>query len=246
MIYAMSDIHGHYKMFLKMLEKIGFSKEDHLYIIGDVIDRGPYPVACLLDVMRRPNVTLLLGNHEVMMLDSYLKHRGDSLWALNGSEVTLDGMDYFSDDQQEKMISYLRACPIVIPNLKVGKRRFYLIHSAPLLRYVRGPVAYSKASESDVRQAVWCRDFKAPDDGIRKKYEKILSRYRDVLVLVGHTVVQRTTYGIMDEDHHGRISPFFDGQIRNLDCGCGSGMSLGCICLDTLEEYYVDREDVAS
>ena len=245
MTYAMSDIHGHYKFFLLMLEKINFSMGDNLYIIGDVIDRGPYPVACLLDVMRRPNVTLILGNHESMMLDSYLRHKGDSLWALNGSEVTLDGMDCFSDDQQEKMIGYLKACPIVIPDVCVDDRHFYLIHSAPLLRPVKKPVLFAKASEADIRQAVWSRDFRAPGEAERKKYAPILKRYKDARFLIGHTVVQRTSYGITDEAHHGRISPVFDGRVLNLDCGCGSGMSLGCLCLDTMEEFYVDAEDVS-
>lgn len=36
----MSDIHGNYKKFRLMLERIDFKEEDTLYILGDVIDRG--------------------------------------------------------------------------------------------------------------------------------------------------------------------------------------------------------------
>lgn len=38
--YVMSDIHGEADRFHAMLEKIHFSDDDTLYILGDVIDRG--------------------------------------------------------------------------------------------------------------------------------------------------------------------------------------------------------------
>ena len=38
--YVMSDIHGEVNRFHAMLEKIRFSADDTLYILGDVIDRG--------------------------------------------------------------------------------------------------------------------------------------------------------------------------------------------------------------
>ena len=44
MIYVMSDLHGQYNAFLKMLELINFTDEDELYILGDIIDRGPNPL----------------------------------------------------------------------------------------------------------------------------------------------------------------------------------------------------------
>ena len=40
MNYAISDIHGNFKTFMAMLEKIKFSDKDTLYIIGDLCDRG--------------------------------------------------------------------------------------------------------------------------------------------------------------------------------------------------------------
>ena len=44
--------------------------DDFLYILGDVIDRnGDGGVAMLRWIIARPNVQLLMGNHEAMMLD---------------------------------------------------------------------------------------------------------------------------------------------------------------------------------
>ena len=40
-IYAVSDIHGCYTQFQHLLDKISLTDSDELYILGDVIDRGP-------------------------------------------------------------------------------------------------------------------------------------------------------------------------------------------------------------
>ena len=40
MIYVISDIHGCYQSYLKMLEKLKIRESDTVYILGDTIDRG--------------------------------------------------------------------------------------------------------------------------------------------------------------------------------------------------------------
>ena len=48
MIYVMSDIHGCLNRYRNVLRQIRLRKDDHLYILGDVIDRGPEGlVACV-------------------------------------------------------------------------------------------------------------------------------------------------------------------------------------------------------
>ena len=66
MIYVMSDLHGDYKKYLQMIEKIKLNNDDLLYILGDVIDRGDDGLKILFDMMKRPNIIPLLGNHEYM------------------------------------------------------------------------------------------------------------------------------------------------------------------------------------
>ena len=41
MIYVMSDLHGCYDKYISMINKIGLCSEDTLYVLGDVVDRGP-------------------------------------------------------------------------------------------------------------------------------------------------------------------------------------------------------------
>ena len=45
--YVISDMHGRFEEFKQMLELIDFSSSDTLYILGDVIDRGPDPIEML-------------------------------------------------------------------------------------------------------------------------------------------------------------------------------------------------------
>ena len=44
MTYIVSDIHGEYDLFIKLLEKIKFSNSDTMIICGDVIDKGDFMV----------------------------------------------------------------------------------------------------------------------------------------------------------------------------------------------------------
>lgn len=63
--YVISDIHGCYDEFLRMLDKIGFSDTDRLILAGDYIDRGRQSFEMLKWIEDVPqNVHLLRGNHE--------------------------------------------------------------------------------------------------------------------------------------------------------------------------------------
>lgn len=70
MIYVMSDIHGNAIRFNSIMEQIDLQPEDTLYILGDVIDRYPDGIRILRLLMSMPNVQMLLGNHEYMMLNA--------------------------------------------------------------------------------------------------------------------------------------------------------------------------------
>ena len=52
--YVCSDIHGQYGLYKSMLHEINLTPEDHLYILGDMIDRGQDGIRILQDVSSRP------------------------------------------------------------------------------------------------------------------------------------------------------------------------------------------------
>ena len=51
MRYIIADIHGCYNEYINLLKKINFSDNDILYILGDVVDRGPEPYFLSLATM---------------------------------------------------------------------------------------------------------------------------------------------------------------------------------------------------
>lgn len=56
-------------MFMELLDKIKLKEKDTLYILGDVLDRGPHPIKTLMKLMAMPNVICMVGNHELMALE---------------------------------------------------------------------------------------------------------------------------------------------------------------------------------
>lgn len=57
MQYAVSDIHGCYDKYIKLLHRINLRPTDTLYVLGDVIDRGPDGLKILLDMALHPNIS---------------------------------------------------------------------------------------------------------------------------------------------------------------------------------------------
>lgn len=71
--FAISDIHGCVKTFKALLEKIEFTTEDELYLLGDYIDRGPDSKGVIdyIWLLQKEGyvVHCLKGNHEQMLVD---------------------------------------------------------------------------------------------------------------------------------------------------------------------------------
>ena len=68
--YVLSDIHGNFEIFKRMLDKIQFNSHDQLYILGDICDRGPCSLDIYFYIQKFDNITLLKGNHEYMMQEA--------------------------------------------------------------------------------------------------------------------------------------------------------------------------------
>ena len=93
MLYVMSDIHGHLQRFESIMEQIKLDEGDHLFVLGDVIDRHPDGIQILLTLLRMPNVTVLLGEHELMLCRAVYKPATDAaknLWFKNGGRPTYE------------------------------------------------------------------------------------------------------------------------------------------------------------
>ena len=140
MIYVMSDIHGNLRRFNSILEQIDLQAEDTLYILGDVIDRHPDGLRILRRIMGMPNAKMLLGNHELMMLQAlglgyceHLQNGGDPAqlfgrWYRNGGQVTHQHWKHLRKSLREEIANYLASLPVNI-DVTVNGIRYKLAHA---------------------------------------------------------------------------------------------------------------------
>ena len=244
MIYACSDIHGQYDYFTEMLSKINFNNEDYMYIIGDVIDRGPDSIKLLRLIMKMDNVKMLIGNHEDMMIKSLLFHDNVqfSTWMANGGDVTYEEFIKLDDDVQNEILHFLYKSPVAITNLKVEDNIFYLVHACHLNYYVDGEILYCDLYTEDIKKCVWSRDYGYMNKQLNNKlYKELYDQYpKDMKMLIGHTPVYFTNYGKVTSEGRPMISRSMSGHLYNLDCGCASGLPLGCIRLNDMKEFYTE------
>lgn len=225
-VYVMSDIHGEADMFHKMLEKVRFSDSDTLFILGDVIDRGPEGINLLLEIMNTPNMVMLLGNHEYMMMQYFSPEATEieiRRWNRNGNAPTVEAYLKLDTDTQAEIMTFFKERPIH-QEMTVDGKRFYLVHAFP---------------GDNVHDEVWTRP--APDAP---------NPIPGSVVIIGHTPVlnmlkpteEREGYAkeLVSRGGHPRIlhAPGF----INIDCGCSYDKpmkTLGCLRLDDMAEFYV-------
>ena len=72
--YCIGDIHGCFDELQALLDLIKFnSSKDHLYFVGDLVNRGPDSLKVLRFIKQLPNTTVILGNHDLHLLELYYK-----------------------------------------------------------------------------------------------------------------------------------------------------------------------------
>ena len=231
-IYCMSDIHGEYEKYMQMLELIELSDDDTLYVLGDVIDRGSGSIDILMDMMRRPNVIPLIGNHEYMALsclrilmqeiteESIADLSEDVItgfleWQNVGGQTTIDEFHKLCRTDKEDVIEYLGEFELY-EEVECGGKQFVLVH-AGLENFSPG----RSLEDYELHEMI----FKVPD--------YFFTYYPDKYLVTGHS----PTFNIDDNPNSGKI--YKANNHIAIDCGSGFGGKLGCICLDTGEEYYI-------
>lgn len=127
--YIMSDLHGDWGHFRLMLFKIRFSSTDQLYIIGDVVDRGPHGVKLLQYIRCQQNMTLLMGNHELMLLEGIL-HSNDPLEEEWFDPQTFEELNRLSADERTDLAKYLTTLPLQL-TISCNGTDYLLVHASP-------------------------------------------------------------------------------------------------------------------
>ncbi len=227
MIYVMSDLHGCYDLFIKMLNKIRFCDQDRLYVLGDVVDRGEHGIALALEIMKRKNVMVLRGNHDhtayLMLKYLDLSNRSAmaeqvknlySSWMKDGGEPTYKEYQRLDHADQKKILSFLNRLP-VYEEICVNHKSFFLAHTVP------------EKEKMKLFDSCKMIDFMMGEPEYEQEY------FSDTYIVTGHTPT-----GFIDEKYIGRI--WQKNHHIAVDCGAVFGNPLGCICLDTMEEFYAE------
>lgn len=104
-VYCMSDIHGNKACFLKMLDKIKFTEEDVLYILGDIFDCGSDPLGLYEEIKSRANVVSLLGNHDAYLAKSILYHKENPVSACHLKLILQDAV---SEEKLDEIAQWIK------------------------------------------------------------------------------------------------------------------------------------------
>ena len=232
MNYVMSDIHGEYDKFLEMLQKIDLQDDDTLYILGNAVDFGAEPIELLNEMADRPNIYPIIGDHERMavdvlslLMDDISEGRLDKLspdtmkaiadWRENGGKTTLEGFIKLNEEERQDILDYL--CDF--SNFEVvdtDGKTFILVHQG-LGEFESKGKKLKNYSVKDLTST--------PVD-----YEKQYFDDDSIFIVSGHV----PTYELCGEDKiyisHNNIC---------INCGVYEGRKLACLCLDTMEEYYI-------
>lgn len=247
--YVISDIHGCFKTFIALLNKVKFNENDVLYILGDIIDRGPCSFEMFEWVKERynKNVFMILGNHEEMFnediriinkIDKYSNLKPDEktkyfMDAFNALAIT--GGDHYgtirkllethSADDILEMYNFFETLPLYY-EINVNNKLWTLVHAS-----CTKPI--EKTSKDTF---IWDRDLAYPGVGIKGKN-----------IIFGHTPTICEEYceegGIQYEE--GEILKEKYCKI-NIDCGCvwrHKNSKLGIIRLDDMKDFYQKNID---
>ncbi|MBR6801217.1 MAG: metallophosphoesterase [Eubacteriaceae bacterium] len=238
MIYVISDIHGYpFDKFLSLLNKANFNDEDYLFILGDVIDRGPDGAKYLKWLLSTPNAQLILGNHEEMMLvcefvfaevteENISSLNTENLtifanWQINGADPTLEGIRELMKNDREiinDILDYLHDCELW-ELVSVGEKDFLLTHSG--LGNFRKDKKLSEYSSYDL---LWNR----PD--ISDRY------FDDIITIFGHTPTE-----YFGEEYKGKI--FITDTWIDIDTGAAMGNCPTLLRLDDMKTFTLTDQD---
>ena len=234
-IYVTSDLHGlPQDRLLWLLDKAGFSESDWLYILGDVIDRqGDGGVETLRWCLYQPNVQLLLGNHEAMLLacefvfDEVSEQSVDALSAekldllnaylQNGGDVTLAALRELGRQDAEAVadiLEYLREAPLY-ETVTAGGQEYLLVHGG-----LDHFAADKPLSAYTAHELLWCRPM--PEDVY----------FHEVTTVLGHTPT--AYYG---SAYRGKI--FTTRTWIDIDVGVSAGYPPVLLRLDDRQEIYL-------
>ena len=224
MRYVISDIHGHYDLFRVLMDKIGFSERDELYVCGDVLDEGANGVKLLRWLADTTNAWMIRGNHE----EAFLSYYASLMRECDDYGAVLERMrEYCGEDGRYltwELIDYLEGLPYYIE-----EDDFICVH-AGVSMLDNGEI--SLLSQVPIETLLYDRRFRNPD-ALPKKSK---------CVFFGHTSLDNPKIRVYSRTKNPKS--IADIIKVHLDVGTFTSGVLGCFRIDDCTAYYVTKNDL--
>lgn len=231
MIYVIGDIHGNKEKYDAMLQKTDPGMNDTVFVLGDIINIGGDGIAILQDMMYKTNIYPILGEHEYMakkvfpLIEMYesvdkaligLSGEDKKIlekWLTMKSEKTTEDFLSLDEEGKESIIDYLSEFE-AFEEIEAGGKHFVLCHAG-----IENFDEEAPLENYDAEEFVFAET----------NYDAIY--YHDKYLVTGHTPT-----AVIDRALTGKV--YSKKRHLAIDCGCGYGGRLACVCLDKLKVYY--------
>ena len=227
MRYVISDIHGEYALFMRLLEKIKFSDGDVIYVCGDMVDKGTESVRLLKTLLHMPNAHCILGNHEYGFLAYYWAVMKNSPSDFGGVLADLKRWFPFDGDLLDwDIVDRLERLP-----LYMEEEQFICVHAGLPLD-----------DDDRIVPPALVRDMVMLEDRTFMRPEVVPKGSK--CMFFGHTPTRNLYEGdrIVACRREGRAGGSISDYYKvHLDTGVWLGGVLGCFCIDTCRAHYVKK-----
>jgi bis(5'-nucleosyl)-tetraphosphatase (symmetrical) len=197
---AVGDIQGCYDEFRELLAVMEYREdEDRLWLVGDLINRGPDNVATMDYVMSLPDAIVVLGNHDLHFLavarGIRKETRGDTLG------------DLLASPRLDDMVDWLRNRPLIHVDRTLG---YVLVHAGlPPAWTLEVCVARASEVEAVLRSDNYV-DFLAHMYGnLPDSWRDDLTGYDRLRIITNYLTRLRycTAAGTMEFSHKANVQP---------------------------------------
>jgi len=110
------DIHGHYDGLRRLWDNLAPTQDDHIYCVGDLIDRGPKSSE-VVNFVRENATGCVRGNHEQLLLDAFsdgeLNLPTLQGWIFSGGQATLNSYNG-SIEALGEHVEWIKLLPLYI------------------------------------------------------------------------------------------------------------------------------------
>lgn len=228
-VLAISDIHGEYDMFVKLLEKVNYSPSTcDLYLLGDYVDKGLHSrkVIDLIMKLVDDGAKAVIGNHDFAFL-KWLD--GDNSKFHSSSPSTLNSYVYNSRSAKRSFSQF---------DINEG-RRYIRKHYMHHIKFLRSLPYYLETEDHIFVHAGYnskCDDWKKETKTndfmwLREKFYRNPTNVNKMTVF-GHTTCRRL---------HKSNDPWFDLDKIGIDGGASDGGQLNCLEILGDYEYIVHK-----